>query len=222
MQRAPVDKPSFLRPIELAINHALQFDPESLKEIEALHEKTIEIRLRNSDRVIFAHFKHAKVYLNTQYEGSVAVRLEGSMGDFLALAKQRRDGQSVGAGQVEIQGDLGTAQRVQNLLRDLDIDFEEMLARSTSDIFAYRAGQVVKSGMRWLSDSVNGLEKDFGEYMLYEKHAIPTAEELAKFSDEVDAVVLRLERVESRIQQLKDLKRLKQNPAINNQSESSD
>ena len=205
------NSPNLLSPIEHALNRLLSSDENVSAEIFGLEGKTILLHIEGLDVETYIRFRHGRLLLSKDAPTSelddskvtVDVKLTGRINDFIALAKNQRDGESVSAGQVDIQGDLATAQRVQNLIRSMHLDVEEIIAKATNDAFAYRVGRIANKGFNLIRDGLRGLEQDVGSYLLYEKQLTPSQQELLSFSKDVDDVVLRLDRVESRLQQLK-------------------
>lgn len=202
---------TLLSPIEHAVNQLLALDENVSQEIHALDGKTILLCISGLNLELYLTFRNGRVSLTRQCPekeigggpATVAVQLSGKVKDFLALAKNQREGESVSAGQVDIQGDLATAQRVQNLFRNSHIDVEEIVAKATSDAFAYRLGRVARTGFGLIRDGLKGIEQDVGNYILYEKRATPSQQELVDFTSDVDDIVLRFDRLQSRLQQLK-------------------
>ena len=85
----------------------------------------------------------------------------------------------------------------------MHLDIEEIIAKATNDAFAYRVGRIASKGLGLIQNGLKGLEQDVGKYILYEKQVTPSHQELLSFSQNVDDIVLRLDRAESRLQQLK-------------------
>lgn len=206
---------SVLTPIEFAVNRLLSTDEKARIEISALDGKIVLIVIDGLNVKLYASFRAGHITLSDEYPQSspgssppdpktnVDVQLRGKIKDFVALIKNQRDGESVSAGQVEIQGDLATAQRVQNLLRNLNIDIEEIVAQATSDAFAYRLGRAARNSFGLIKNGLKGLEQDIGNYMLYEKRVTPSPDELLDFAANVDDVTLRVERLGLRVEKLK-------------------
>jgi ubiquinone biosynthesis accessory factor UbiJ len=220
---------SVLGPVEFAVNRLLSTDEKARTEILALDGKIILIGIDGLNIELFASFVFGRVMLSHEYPrgdlgnpanpSKVDVQLRGKIKDFVALIKNQRDGESVSAGQVEIQGDLATAQRVQNLLRNLNVDIEEIVAQATSDAFAYRLGRVARSSFGLIKNGLKGLEEDIGNYMLYEKRVTPSQQELSDFAGRVDDVTLGVERLGSRIEKLLRTRASASNSGVNNSGE---
>lgn len=198
---------SWLSPLNYAIDRLMSADDLFAERVRELNGKTVLLHIDGLDLRIYASFHTTGVSLD-QIKPSeidkVDVTLRGKVKDFIALAKNQRAGQSMSAGQVEIQGDLHTAQRVQDLMRDVDIDLEEIIARATNDAFAYGLGSFARRSISGVRKGLQALEQDVGAYLQYEKQLTPSSQELSAFADEVDDLALAVERLESRINRLRD------------------
>ncbi|MEM7467354.1 MAG: SCP2 sterol-binding domain-containing protein [Pseudomonadota bacterium] len=176
---------------------------EQMFEIAAqLEGKTVLLEIEGIGLNIYAYFSAAKLTLSRDLPDSVDapdVTLSGKVQDFVALAKQRRDGRSMGAGQVEIQGELNTAQLVQDLLENAELDLEDLLAEFTNDAVAYRLSRFAREGFNRIKAGFDALEQDASEFIQYEQRLTPSSAELLAFSQEVDELALRVERLETRI-----------------------
>ncbi|MGR8948868.1 MAG: ubiquinone biosynthesis accessory factor UbiJ [Gammaproteobacteria bacterium] len=195
----------WLAPLNFAIERFIAADELLAQRVSELSGKTILFHIEGVDIQIYASFRENHVFLSRTMPievEKVDVSLRGKPKDFIALAKNQRSGQSLSAGQVEIQGEIHTAQRVQDLFEDIDIDFEQMLARATNDAFAYRVGSLARRGLSEIRKGLRSFEQDLGEFVQYEKRLTPSRDELVEFSQGVDDVALEVERLESKIRQL--------------------
>ena len=195
----------WLTPLSFALKKLIANDEAFAEGVVTLYGKTILFDVQGLGVQVYATFQNNEIRLQHDLPLSVDkvdVVLNGRLKDFIALAKQQRNGQSMGAGQVEIQGDLQTAQAVQDLFKRVEIDFEEILARATSDAFAYGVGSIARRAFINVRQGIGALEKDFGEYLQYEKRLTPSADELNGFTRAVDELAVDVERLELRIKKL--------------------
>ena len=102
----------------------------------------------------------------------------------------------------ELSGDLEVIQRLTRLLRELDIDWEEQLARWVGDSAAHGAGLVLNqlrdcsrrtSQVFWLNVS---------EYLTEEANMVPYPDEVTAYLEAVDGVRDDVERLGERIARL--------------------
>ena len=180
----------------------LRSDPDNAAGLDKLNGRSIELRLRGSDEKLFARIDGAGITLTRHIEVPCDVTLTGSLADFLALARSNRRGESLGAGRIEITGDLAVAQDVQALLATLEIDYEELLSGYVGDVAAYRLCALARSGKRYATDTANRLDADIADYLLHELRATPMRDEVEQFRQDVYALDEQVERVRARLRRL--------------------
>jgi ubiquinone biosynthesis protein UbiJ len=110
------------------------------------------------------------------------------------------------SGAVRIEGDVEVAQQIQNLLKSVDIDWEEQLAGVTGDAIAHQAGRAARNLRAWFTRSASHLEQDIGEYLKEESRNLPARDEVDRFLSAVDTLRSDVDRLEARVKRLFDAK----------------
>ena len=105
-------------------------------------------------------------------------------------------------GAVKIDGDTETGQAFQDLLADVDWDWEEQLSRVTGDVIAHQTGKLAKQAKQLLSDSRDTLAQDCSEYLQEEAQWLPTQIEVDYFLADVDRLRDDVARLEARVKRL--------------------
>ncbi len=188
--------------LSAAVSRLLLADDERARRLARLDGTVIELCVRDTRWRAFALPSASGIRLHREYDGKVDVRVIGRPGDFLAYARASRRGDSLGAGRIEISGDLAVAQNVQSLLADLDIDWEDLLAPLIGDVGAHQLARAARAAMTFLGDNAARFETDIADYLHHESGLAPTREETdvqrrAVFSitDDVDRLEARLARL---------------------------
>jgi ubiquinone biosynthesis protein UbiJ len=120
-----------------------------------------------------------------------------------ALAGLGREGATpLFAGEVRIRGDMDVGSEFARVLRSVEIDWEELLARGIGDIPAHEIGNLVREVHAWARRSGDALRMDVSEYLQEEARVVPTRVELEGFLDEVDTLRSDVDRLEARIGRL--------------------
>ncbi len=202
--------------IETALNRVIALDPPSQKKLAALTGKVIAIELESSPGTpllsLYMLPGEDGIELLSQYGGEADTTLSGTP---LALAKMSLAAKVGGgkldcpdasevlfAGDVLIRGDVELGQRFRQILDGLDLDWEEQLSRLTGDIFAHKAGNVVREVGQWWQQAFDTLGRDGSEFMQQESELLPEAAELSQFIAEVDTLRSDLDRLAARVQRL--------------------
>ena len=199
---------SFGRPLErllnTALNRVLALDAGAMMRLARLEGRTLAIRLRDRDWHARAVVSQGQLELRRASSEPVDVTITGRVADFIALARANRRGEALGAGRVEIMGDLAVAQDVQALLADLDIDWDEWLAGYVGDIAAHRLGRAVRGAAGLAGTSARRLEQDLADYLRHELALVPLRPELEAYGREVYALADAVERAAARVRRLRE------------------
>lgn len=105
---------------------------------------------------------------------------------------------------IQLSGNLQTAQAFEKLLDNLDIDWEEMLSQYTGDAIAFQIGKTVRSLRRWARQSANAFADDLRDYLQIETRQLPLPDEVDTFNRSVDDMRASVERFELRVKRLQD------------------
>ncbi|MEH6455776.1 MAG: SCP2 sterol-binding domain-containing protein [Cocleimonas sp.] len=206
-----------LSAIETALNAWLKLDGESLAKCEALDGKIIRLHITGLDLNLFfmpavsgiqvmANYPDSALAddqdNNTIIYGEVDATIHGSPMALMRLSTADNAGASMLESDVEIDGDMRVAEKFSAILKDVDIDWEELLSKLVGDIIAHQAGQVVRSGREWFSETVEAMKLNTSEYLSEEAKVTPADAEINYFMDQVDDVRMDIDRLEARVKNL--------------------
>ena len=128
-------------------------------------------------------------------------RICGAPLDMLRSAVTQ-DRTSVFSGDVVIEGDAELVQRVQSLLGDLDIDWEEQLSRFMGDIASHQIASMVRTAQSRLLGAGRSLSMDAAEFITEERRILPTRFEVDRFLCRVDDLRADADRTAQRVERL--------------------
>lgn len=188
--------------LSLALSKLLHSNADTAARLAALQGRVIEIALRDSARSAYALPSADGVKLKRRHEGAVAVKVSGRLADFLAYARSSRRGDSLGAGRIEIAGDLAIAQQVQALLAELSIDWEELLSRSIGDVPAHQVGRAARAVFAFGRNALAKLERDTADFLKHESRVVVSRQDLDQFGRAVFSLTDDVDRLEARIKRL--------------------
>jgi len=219
----------FLAAIETAINAWLKLDGEALPRFAELEGKIIRfhvtglelnlyflpsvsgIQVMGNYPLILDADADADAENNTENDtlntinkktGKVDATIHGSPIALIKLSTSKNAGATLLESDVEIEGDMQVAEKFSAILREVDIDWEELFSKLVGDIFAHQAGETVRSVTGWLKDSAEAMKLNTGEYISEESGMSPANAEVSEFMDDVDEVRMSIDRLEARIQLL--------------------
>jgi ubiquinone biosynthesis protein UbiJ len=189
--------------IEQAINTLIGLDPAAADRLARLHGRVIAVRLTGVGlEFIFVPGPDGQLQLLGSIEGEPDCRLSGSPLDLMRSGDKQEGPAQLFAGRVSIDGDVELAQAFGDIVGDLDIDWEEQLARLTGDVFAHEVGTAARKAARWGKRSGDVLGQNLAEYLTEETRLVPHRYEVNAFLDDVDRLRDDLARLEAHVARL--------------------
>jgi ubiquinone biosynthesis protein UbiJ len=187
--------------LETAINAYLQMDPDTREKLAQLADKVIAIELVDTGITLFCLPQAAGMTIMTQYQGEADTTISGRP---LSLARLSvmNDTQVMFAGEVTIRGDVELGQRFKKLLENMDIDWEEHLARVAGDVIAHKTGHAIRELAAWWRNNRERSQENGREYLQQEIQVIPDQEEAEAFYHDVEALRDDVARLAARIARL--------------------
>lgn len=202
-----------LASIETAFNAWLKLDKESLSRFSELDGKIICLHLTGLD--INCYFlpsgNGVEVLGSYPDDGEVDATIHGSPLSLMRLSASKNAGETLLKSDVEIEGDTRVAETFSAILREVDIDWEELLSKLVGDLFAHQTGQAVRSASDWFKQSAHAMQLNMGDYLSEETKMTPTDSEINYYLDQVDETRMDVDRLEARINNL--LKNAQDNPS---------
>ena len=105
---------------------------------------------------------------------------------------------------VRFNGNVALAQKLQKILGELDIDWEEALSRHTGDVAAFQIHQQMRSFGKWFRQSTDSLLQTSSEYLREEVRITPTLVEFDRYRARLGELKHDVERAEARLQLIMD------------------
>ncbi|MFU8838545.1 MAG: SCP2 domain-containing protein [Thiohalomonadaceae bacterium] len=187
--------------LEQAINAALSLDPKTGKRLQRLDGKIIAIALLGLDLTLYLQAHQGGLRLMGAWDGPVDTRLRGAPLALLRMSGGRR-GDGLFRGGVEIEGDVELGQQIQRVFSQIDIDWEEHLARLSGDVIAHQIGNLLRELRAFGGRSAQHLGQDLADYLHHEDESLPLDWELQDFYSEVDGLRSDVDRLEARLTRL--------------------
>ena len=183
------------------LNHALHQNPPSLPLLNRLAGKIIRIELNHLELSLTLFLDVQGITVLSDYEGEVNVRITGAPFTLLRLLLQEQP-LLANNPQVSVTGEIGTAQQLLELIRELNTDWEEQIAQWLGDIPTYYLTGSFRQVQEYTQDRFNTLQLNLSEYLQEEARHLPNPVEMELFLDTIDTLRDDLERLEQRIQRL--------------------
>jgi len=183
---------------EKMVNKILSLDEETLESLAKLEGKVIEIDVLNTGKRLFILPSARGIILASKIENKVDVAIKGTPSALLGMITAEK----VGAGDIEINGNVGLAHNFQSIIKKVDVDWEEYLSQFVGDIAAHKAGNFLRGLSRFAKESGKTIGLDISEYLRYEKEVLLDKSELDEFNHAVDEIRNDVERLQKRLERL--------------------
>jgi ubiquinone biosynthesis protein UbiJ len=195
-----------LAALESAINRYIALDPEGAARIGALQGRVILIEVAGFGTRFYVIPGSTGLQLYGAYVGEPDCVLRGAPLTLARMGVSRWKEDRLFSGEVQIEGDTHLAQAFGDLLRSLEVDWEEQLSRLLGDAAAHQIGSGVRHVERWGRRTGEILSEDVKEYLQEEARALPSRYEVQDFLDDVDRLRDDVERLSARVQRLASIR----------------
>jgi ubiquinone biosynthesis protein UbiJ len=186
---------------EKIINTALRYDPATRIGLARLSGKILAVNITAPIAVtLFVMPLDEEIQLMANWDGDVDTRLSGSLMALLQLSTTEVHNLKYSG--VTVAGDLGLLADLQALLKNLDIDWEDMVSQFTGDIIGHQTAELIRTKFGWVKDRARSAQRLTKEFLTEELRALPSKPELNDFYRQVDEVRLAVDRAAARVEQL--------------------
>lgn len=196
----PTISTAILASVEKIINAALAYDPATRIALAKLEPQILAVALTAPALSIFIAPRADGIHLLGHCEDTVTTQVQGSIPALITLLKS--DSINLKDSGVEMMGNTHFLAALQQILKRLDIDWEEMLTQVVGDIAGHQAAELIRSKLRWAGDRASNIQRLASEFLSEELKVLPSKAELAFFNRQVDEIQLDVERLAARFEQL--------------------
>ena len=189
--------------LEISGNRLLALDETALQGCSEMQGYCIAIDITDLDFQLYCHPGNWGLRLSRQAPArEVDASISGRLMALVNLSTQDDKLSTSISERVSFQGNVALAQKVQRIVANLDIDWEEALAQHSGDVLAFQIHQRVSKFGRWLSSSADSLLQTSSEYLREEARVSPTLPEYRQFQTQVTDLKNDVARAEQRLQRL--------------------
>lgn len=189
-------------PLEQALNGWLALDPRSAQRLQAMQEGVVELDLQGTNIQLYLFVENNKLRVTGYCDEKPSAIIRATPLALSRLALGRDKEQVLFGHGVSLLGDTGLATRMQQLLIDADIDWEEHLSHIVGDIAAHQLGRAARAVTAWGRDTMNTATMNTDEYLHEELRATPPRREVQALLNEIDEFRAGVERAAQRVQRL--------------------
>ncbi|XOV79949.1 MAG: SCP2 domain-containing protein [Aestuariibacter sp.] len=192
--------------IENGINTLLTLDPGAAQRFNKLADKQIRVSLQEIPFALRFCFAD-KVLVMAEEKDSASgsdVSIAVSVWSISTLKDSSQLTRMIKSDQLQLEGDLHTAQQFSALFSELSIDWEELLAQRVGDVLAYNlvsTGKALKQKAHALHLTMQQILKDAA---LEEKQVAAHPLLVDAFIEDVHRINAQVDRLEQRLTQLEN------------------
>lgn len=190
----------FIKPLQIAINRYLDYDPEVPKQLEKMQGKVVALHFQQLDFSLFIVITADGLDIREVFESEVDTTISGSPWALAVMGLSESSTSSLFSGDVVIQGDTELGSQFQTFLENIEVDWEEPLSTITGDVVANQLGNVVRDLSVWVQETTKTNGLNVSEYFREEQRMLPSRFEVNKFKRSVDELRLSVDRLEAKIQ----------------------
>ncbi len=204
-----------LSQIEALAQKVLEYSPATRLRLKSLEGRVAHIAIILPRFDVFVEFVEGSVRLTQHCELPAAVTIEGSAPALLRQLMQ--PGQFRAGAGVSVEGDIALAQTLSQLARQLDFDWEELLADRLGDVAAHQIGQTLRWGASFLGAFARKALDDGRRYLVSERPMLVERPDFDRFGNAVTHLRQDHDRLEARVALLQQrvLQRVQQRAAHN-------
>lgn len=190
-----------LSQLESLAQKVLEYSPATRLRLKALEGRVAHVAITLPRLDVFIEFVDDSVRLIQHCEWPVAVKIEGSAPALLRQLLQ--PGQFRAGGGVSVEGDIALAQSLSQLARQLDFDWEELLAERIGDVAAHQIGQTLRWGAGFLGAFARKALDDGRRYLVSEQPMLVERPDFDRFGNDVHQLRQDYDRLEARVAHLR-------------------
>ena len=183
---------------EALVNKALAYDPASLQKASEL-KHILAIECTSPSITLYCYGDRQGLVISSHCETPITTTLKGSPLALLSLLKQPTNLAHSG---VELQGSIGLLQQWQQLLQQLEIDWEDALHQMLGDIAGPMTADALRSGASWAQQQQQEQQRLMTELLTEEIHVLPTQMEADHLFSDIRKLAEDTDRLSARIQKL--------------------
>lgn len=185
---------------EKMLNAALRYDPATRIGLARLEGKILAVQIAAPAINVFVMPMDDELRLMGNWDGDVDTRISGSL---IALAQlSQTEIHNLKNSGVTVVGDLSLLADFQRLVKNLDIDWEEMLSQFTGDIIGHQTAQLIRAKFGWVKTRAKSAQRMTSEFLTEELKTVPGKPELNDFYRQVDDLRLAVDRAAARVEKI--------------------
>lgn len=194
-------KDAALNALEVAVNRALQWDKASLQRIQKMEGNSFRIDCTRPEITLFLRITAGRVELDHRGDDDTRAAVIGEAKDFVAVLTADDAATALINGNVQVIGDSAALIALSEVLKGMDIDWEEPLSQIFGDVVAHQLGSHIRRGAGWLKSAGEAFRERARRVLVDENQMLVKPHQAESLFDDIDAFSARTERFNARLKQ---------------------
>jgi ubiquinone biosynthesis protein UbiJ len=182
--------------VETAVNRAISLDDAADQRLRPLADRCVRLRLTGLSIDLFFIGRDDRIEVSAETAAAPDASISGTPIALLAMAVP--DWRAAGSG-VRIDGDAGTAQAFERLLKQLDPDWEALFVESFGTVVGHQLWRILVEAGDVGRHVASTATEQTTRFLREESGVLVAREEVERFADEVDELREAVDRLEARI-----------------------
>lgn len=188
--------------LETVLNKVIGCDPEAGRKLERLQGKSIKINITDWNLVFYLLPYEGGVQLLRDYHHRPDTTISGTLMGLMKVGMAGGTTTALFEESITVSGDTRTGELLREVLRNIEIDWEEQLSKVVGDSLAHPIASGVGKVIHCGKESLKSFGENVAEYLQYESQQLPSKQAVEGFIEEVAVLRDDVDRLEARIQRL--------------------
>lgn len=191
-----------LKGLEVALNKIIRLDSDALEKTKKLEGKCVKIDITNWNMSFFLLPYSQGLELLSEYYQQPDTVISGTLFGLIKVGAAGATTSSLFEESITISGDTKTGEALRDILKNLDIDWEEQLSKIVGDSLAHpiahHGKKIAEAGKR----AIKSLSGNLSEYLHYESQQLPPPQAVENFIEDVSRLRDDVDRLEARLNRM--------------------
>ena len=188
--------------LEFSVNQALKLDPATALKLTSLDNHVFHLHCTSPELSFYLIPGRGEIRLCGFFDGEADTTLTGSANAFAKLATSPDPANALINGELSLHGDSHALIQLQQIGKQLDLDWEAPLAQLFGDVVGHQLGRGLRNGFSFARQAFASFKRQVDDYIVEESDLVAPRWQVERFYSEVDQLSLRAERLEARLQKL--------------------
>ena len=191
-----------MHPFEELLNRVLAKDPHFQRQLAKFAGKSLQINVHPPGIIVTALLEKERIRLLSTgaelLDIQITASITGNVGQLLPLILEKRDNRPLSNPALAITGDASFIQELHASLSSLDIDWQDYLAPLLGNLITNELSHISNDIRNWSKQASVNMRRNVNEYLTEEERIFPKKEQLDDFSEELDYLKIRIDRINAK------------------------